>query len=161
MCMTLGGRVAESLIFNKITTGAQNDLEKVTKMAYAQIKEYGMNENIGLICFPEEETKEMGRKPYSKKLANAIDIEVRNLVSKAHKHTEEVLSKHKEKLELLAETLLKKETLNYDDVQTLLGPPPFSGKRLVDPAEFEENLRKDAGDTKVPNEQANISSPNI
>lgn len=98
MCMTLGGRVAESLMFNKVTTGAQNDLEKVTKMAYAQVKEYGMSNTVGLISFPEEETKEMGKRPYSKKLANVIDAEVRNLVAAAYKHTEEVLLKHKRKL---------------------------------------------------------------
>jgi len=60
MCMALGGRVAESLTFNRITTGAQNDLEKVTKMAYANVKEYGMNETVGLVSFPEQESKELG-----------------------------------------------------------------------------------------------------
>ena len=59
MCMALGGRVAESLTFNKITTGAQNDLIKVTKMAYAQIQQFGMNENIGLVSFDEEQTNEV------------------------------------------------------------------------------------------------------
>jgi spastic paraplegia protein 7 len=63
MCMALGGRVAESLTFNKITTGAQNDLQKVTKMAYAQVRVYGMSEAVGLISFPEEEIKEIGRRP--------------------------------------------------------------------------------------------------
>lgn len=66
MCMALGGRVAESLTFNKITTGAQNDLEKVTKMAYAQVREFGMNEVVGLISLTEEEIKESGRKPLAK-----------------------------------------------------------------------------------------------
>ncbi|XP_044269257.1 paraplegin [Tribolium madens] len=161
MCMTLGGRVAESLIFNRITTGAQNDLEKVTKMAYAQIKEFGMSENVGLLSFPQEESQ--GRRPYSKKLANLIDIEARRLVRRAYKRTEEVLLKNKEKLELLAETLLKKETLNYDDVENLLGPPPFGAKHLIEPAEFEESVRKDAGDTK-PTEtksETNASAPKI
>lgn len=97
--MTLGGRVAESLIFNKVTTGAQNDLEKVTKMAYAQVKEYGMNNTVGLISFPEQETKELGKRPYSKKLANLIDAEARNLVASAYKHTEQVLMKHRPQLE--------------------------------------------------------------
>lgn len=97
--MTLGGRVAESLIFNKVTTGAQNDLEKVTKMAYAQVKEYGMKNIVGLISFPEQEIKELGRRPYSKKLSNLIDMEVRNLVTKAYQHTEKVLLQHKDKLE--------------------------------------------------------------
>lgn len=98
--MTLGGRVAESLIFNRITTGAQNDLEKVTKMAYAQIKEFGMNNIVGLVSFPEEETKERGRRPYSKKFANIIDVEARKLVAQAYKRTEEVLLQNKDKLEM-------------------------------------------------------------
>lgn len=109
MCMTLGGRVAESLIFNRITTGAQNDLEKVTKMAYAQIKEFGMSENVGLVSFPQEETQEKGRRPYSKKLANLIDIEARQLISKAYKKTEEVLLKNKDKLELVSFGLFSSE----------------------------------------------------
>ncbi|CAG9861887.1 unnamed protein product [Phyllotreta striolata] len=146
MCMTLGGRVAEALTFNRVTTGAQNDLEKVTKMAYAQVKEFGMNDSVGLISFPEEESKELGKRPYSKTLANLIDAEVRTLVGQAYRHTEQVLVKNKDKLGKLAETLLVKETLNYDDVENLLGPPPFGRKKLIEPAEFEENLRKDAGD---------------
>ncbi|GJQ87160.1 hypothetical protein Trydic_g12516 [Trypoxylus dichotomus] len=162
MCMTLGGRVAESLTFNRITTGAQNDLEKVTKMAYAQVKEFGMNNLIGLVCFPEQEIKERGRRPYSKKMAALIDEEARKLVTRAYKRTEEVLTQHKEKLELLAETLLKKETLNYEDVEALLGPPPFGKKKLIEPAEFEESVRKDAGDTpppKITKTATNTSAP--
>lgn len=101
MCMTLGGRVAESLTFNKITTGAQNDLEKVTKMAYSQIREFGMNNTVGLISFSEEEIKEAGRKPYSKKLSALIDEEVRGLIMRAYKKTESVLTENKDKLELV------------------------------------------------------------
>ncbi|XP_050295330.1 paraplegin [Anthonomus grandis grandis] len=160
MCMTLGGRVAESIVFNRITTGAQNDLEKVTKMAYANVKEYGMNESIGLISFPEEDTKELGKKPYSKKLANLIDIESRRLVGQAYKRTEEVLKKHRKHLELLAESLLKKETLNYDDVEKLLGPPPFGKKKLIDPAEFEESIggSQDVKDTSEASKPASASA---
>ncbi|KAG5887067.1 hypothetical protein JTB14_002116 [Gonioctena quinquepunctata] len=158
MCMTLGGRVAESLTFNKVTTGAQNDLEKVTKMAYAQVKEFGMNNTVGLLSFSDQEEKELGRRPYSKQLANVIDAEVRSLVARAYKQTEGVLLKNKDHLEKLAETLIKKETLNYDDVEKLLGPPPFGEKKLIDPAEFEENLRKDAGDHKDKQTEANAST---
>lgn len=143
MCMTLGGRVAESITFNKITTGAQNDLDKATKLAYAQIKEYGMSDKVGLVSFPEQQTKELGRRPYSKKFANLIDLEARRLIAKAYKKTEEVLLKNKDKLELLAETLIKKETLNYQDVEELLGPPPFGKKRLIDPAELDDFIGKD------------------
>lgn len=142
ICMTLGGRVAESITFNRITTGAQNDLEKATKIAYAQIREYGMAETVGLLSFPEAQTNESGRRPYSKKLANLIDFEARNLIARAYKRTEELLLKNKDKLEMLAENLLKKETLNYDDVEALLGPPPFGKKHLIDPNELEEFMKE-------------------
>jgi spastic paraplegia protein 7 len=102
MCMTLGGRVAESLTFNRITTGAQNDLDKVTKMAYAQVREFGMSDRVGLVCFPEDQGEEKGRRPYSKKFANLIDVEARRLISKAYKRTEEVLLQNKDKLELVS-----------------------------------------------------------
>ncbi|KAF2901674.1 hypothetical protein ILUMI_04517 [Ignelater luminosus] len=163
MCMALGGRVAESLTFNKVTTGAQNDLQKVTKMAYAQVKEFGMNETVGLVSFPEAEIKEQGRRPFSKRLAHVIDEEARRLIAKAYKHTEQVLIENKDKLDLLAESLLKRETLNYEDVETLIGPPPFGKKKLIEPAEFEESVRKDAGDyaplSKDIKSNANIPSP--
>ncbi|PSN48736.1 Paraplegin [Blattella germanica] len=135
MCMALGGRVAESLTFNSITSGAQNDLQKVTKMAYAQVRIYGMSSNVGLVSFPEEETKEVGKRPYSKRLAALIDEEARRLVAHAYQKTEQ-----------LAETLLKKETLNYDDVEKLIGPPPYGKKRLIAPAEFEDSVNKAAGE---------------
>ncbi|KAF5269542.1 hypothetical protein FQA39_LY08731 [Lamprigera yunnana] len=154
MCMALGGRVAESLTFNKITTGAQNDLEKVTRMAYAQIKEFGMNDVVGLISFPEEEIKEKGRKPFSKRLASVIDEEARKLITQAYVKTEEVLTKYKEQLEILASSLLKKETLNYEDVEKLIGPPPFGRKNLIESAEFEESVRN-VGDSESSNTDNN------
>lgn len=103
--MALGGRVAESLTFNKVTTGAQNDLEKVTKMAYAQVREFGMNETVGLISFSEQQIKEKGRKPFSKQLAAVIDGEARRLIAQAYKATEQVLQKNKDKLELVSNYL--------------------------------------------------------
>lgn len=136
MCMALGGRVAESLTFNKITTGASNDLEKVTKMAYAQIRDFGFNEAVGLLSF--EPTQ--GKKMYSKRLAATMDLEARQLIASAYKRTEECLIEHKEKLEQLSELLLQKETLNYNEVEALLGPPPFGKKHLVSPVDFEHGL---------------------
>lgn len=102
MCAALGGRVAESIVFNRITTGAQNDLEKVTKMAYAQTKEFGMNENVGLVSFPEEDNKE-SRRPYSKGLAAMIDAETRKLVGRAYSRTEELLNQNRDKLQIVSE----------------------------------------------------------
>ena len=127
--MALGGRVAESLTFNRVTTGAQNDLEKVTKMAYAQIREFGFNDAVGQVSFQQDG----GPKPYSKRLAATMDIEARNLISEAYQMTEQCLTEHKDKLEALAQLLLQKETLNYADVEALLGPPPFGEKHLILP----------------------------
>ena len=129
MCMALGGRVAESLTFNRVTTGAQNDLEKVTRMAYAQIREFGFNEAVGQVSFQMDG----GPKPYSKKLAATMDLEARNLISEAYQRTEQCLIEHKDKLEAMAQLLLQKETLNYSDVEALLGPPPFGDKNTVLP----------------------------
>ncbi|KAI1286703.1 Paraplegin [Halotydeus destructor] len=140
MCMALGGRVAESLMFNKISTGAQNDLEKVTKMAYGQIQQFGMDPVVGPISFPTSEEikgeQGIGIRPYSKKLQNVMDIQARLLVGNAYKRTEEVLKQNMDKLSILAETLLKKETLNYNDVVNLIGPPPHGGKKAIDIIDF-------------------------
>merc|ERR1711884_348668 len=102
MCMALGGRVAESLTFNKITTGAQNDLDKVTKMAYAQIREFGFNDQVGLVSF---DMSGGGKKPYSKRLAATMDLEARKMIGSAYTRTEELLLEHKDKLEIMAQRL--------------------------------------------------------
>ncbi|OXU17169.1 hypothetical protein TSAR_015243 [Trichomalopsis sarcophagae] len=140
MCMTLGGRVAESLTFNKITTGAQNDLEKVTKIAYAQVQQYGMDQIVGPLSFHPEQTDTNTRKPYSKKLANLMDQEARTIITQAYKRTEQLLLENQDKLKLLAEGLLQKETLTYEEVEKLIGPPPFGKKNLVEPADFENSV---------------------
>lgn len=138
MCMALGGRVAEAITFNRITTGAQNDLDKVTKMANAQIRQYGMSKTVGLVSFPEEDGQ--SRRPYSKTFHALMDAEARKLVNKAYRHTENVLSKNKDKLKKLAEALLQKETLRYEEVEQLIGPPPHGRKNLIESAEFESSI---------------------
>ncbi|KAB7507254.1 Paraplegin [Armadillidium nasatum] len=151
MCMALGGRVAESLTFNSVTTGAQNDLDKVTKMAYAQVRNFGFSEVVGHLSFEGEETREFGRRPYSKRLAATIDDEASAMIFKAYKATEELLKKNKDKLGLLAEALLQKESLNYQDVETILGPPPHGAKVLIEPLEFENEVNSwnEAGNTET------------
>lgn len=131
ICVGLGGRVAESLIFNRVTTGAQNDLQKVTRIAYKQIKSFGMNDEIGLLSFPDDE-EGFGSKPYSKKLAATIDGEAQSLIARAYKHTEELLTENKDKLHMLAAELLKKEVITYDDVERLIGPPPHGEKNKIE-----------------------------
>ncbi|KAJ6640139.1 Paraplegin [Pseudolycoriella hygida] len=144
ICMALGGRAAENITFNRITTGAQNDLEKVTKIAYAQVSKYGMNERIGPMYVPDEaEQNYSGEKPFSKALGNIIDEEARKVISDAYSKTEATLIENRDKLIKLAEALLERETLNYDEVVELIGPPKYeSAKRKIDPMEFEDSLKK-------------------
>lgn len=134
MCMALGGRVAESLTFNRISTGAEDDLKKVRKMAYAMIHQYGMDPVIGPLSFPAEDEGQtvVGKKPYSRRLANTIDEQARLVVAKAYKATEKVLQENSDKLKLLAGELLKREVLNYADIEALIGPPPFGKKQLIE-----------------------------
>lgn len=131
MCMALGGRVSESVHFNSVTSGAHDDLRKVSKMAYTQIRLLGMNERLGLVSFPESEDKSSGARPYSKLTANMIDEEARSLVARAYQATEALVLANKEKIRVVAEALLEKETLNYNDMEELIGPPPHGKKRIV------------------------------
>uniref|UniRef100_A0A915ADX5 Paraplegin n=1 Tax=Parascaris univalens TaxID=6257 RepID=A0A915ADX5_PARUN len=139
MCMSLGGRAAESVVFNRITTGAQDDLEKVTKSAYAQVKMYGMSERIGPLSFPPqagfEAESELYKKPYSAMLQHAMDQEASSIVSKAYFTAENLIRDHRNLLEKLARTLLKKEVLSYEDIKALIGPPKYGDKQVIELAE--------------------------
>jgi len=123
MCMTLGGRAAESVIFDKISTGAQSDLDHVTKMAYGMIAVYGMNEKVGNVSFHGMQQDQFN-KPYSDETANMIDEEVRKLIDSQYERAKELLRTRAKELRLLAEQLLEKEVLLKSDVERLIGPPP-------------------------------------
>ncbi|XP_014261770.1 AFG3-like protein 2 isoform X1 [Cimex lectularius] len=145
MCMTLGGRVSEELFFNRITTGAQDDLKKVTQSAYAQVVHYGMNERVGALSFDlQKQGDVMFEKPYSENTAQIIDNEVRALVDHAYLRTKELLLQHREDVIKVAERLLKHEVLSRDDMLELLGPRPFREKSTYEDfvqgtGSFEEN----------------------
>lgn len=128
MAMALGGRAAEQVMLGKISTGAQNDLERVTKMAYSQVAVYGMNTKIGLLSFPPEDNRL--DKPYSDDTARMIDEEVRSLVSNAYDRTLNLLREKKDLVEVMAEELLKKEVLNLEELEALLGKRPYRSVEL-------------------------------
>ncbi|KAK9499959.1 hypothetical protein O3M35_002889 [Rhynocoris fuscipes] len=149
MCMTLGGRVSEELFFGRITTGAQDDLKKVTQSAYAQVVHYGMNEKVGYLSFDMPKPGDMVfEKPYSENTAQLIDNEVRELVDAAHKRTTQLLKDHKKDIEKVAERLLKHEILSRDDMIELLGPRPFPEKSTYE--DFVEGTGSFEEDTSLP-----------
>ncbi len=125
MCMTLGGRAAESVIFDKISTGAQSDLDQVTKMAYSMIAVFGMNEKVGNVSFHAMQQDQFN-KPYSDDTANMIDEEVRKLIDSQYERAKALLRDRRNELELLAQQLLTKEVLLKSDVERLVGPRPGS-----------------------------------
>lgn len=143
MCMALGGRVAESKIFRRVTTGAEDDLKKVTDIAYKQISTYGMNDRIGNISFPVKKPSELGKKPYSDKLARLIDEEVRLLITQCYQRTESLIDKHSEELEKVAHALLKQEVLNYEEIEALIGKRPYKDSRNGDAKETGNQFTED------------------
>ena len=121
--MTLGGRAAEKIVFDKISTGAQNDLDQVTKMAYGMVTVYGMNNNVGNVSFYAM-SQDQFNKPYSNETARLIDEEVRQLIDVQYQRAQALLKDKREELNLLAATLLEKEVLLKSDVERLIGPRP-------------------------------------
>jgi AFG3 family protein len=125
MCMTLGGRAAEQIVFGKISTGALSDLERITKTAYGMVTMYGMSEKIGNVSFYDPNRNEFSGKPYSESLAKDIDDEVRKIIENMYVRTKELLASKRDLLELLAQKLLEKEVLFQKDLEGLLGKRPF------------------------------------
>ncbi|XP_041078203.1 paraplegin-like [Polyodon spathula] len=147
MCMALGGRVSEAITFNKVTTGAQDDLRKVTRVAYSMVKQYGMVPSVGQVSFPDtEEEGAVGRRPFSQGLQEQMDHEARMLVARAYRHTEKLLLDNRDKLIMLANALLEREVVNYDDIEVLLGAPPYGPKKMIAPQSWVE-AEKDKQDT--------------
>ena len=159
MVMTMGGRVAEEIIFGQITTGAQNDLEKITKMAYAMVVDYGMSEEIGYVSFNMSGQKDQPvfDKPFSDDMARRIDAEVKALIDDVRAQTRVLLEERADDLERLAQALLEKEVLNENDLREVLGDarrevgrggqrrPRVPGRRPLDAERGEDRLATGEG----------------
>lgn len=130
ICMTLGGRAAEEIVFNKISTGAQNDLQRITQLAYAMITVYGMNEKVGNVSFYDPNNDNPFSKPYSDDTAKVIDEEVRKLIDNAYKRTLNLLTEKREQLNAVAKALLEKEILFKSDLEELIGKRSFDEEPL-------------------------------
>ncbi|TKC38605.1 hypothetical protein EI555_010142 [Monodon monoceros] len=153
MCMALGGRASESISFNRVTSAAQDDLRKVTRIAYSMVKQFGMAPGIGPISFPEAQdgAPGIGRRPFSQGLQQMMDHEARLLVAAAYRHTEKVLRDNLDKLQALANALLEKEVINYEDIEALIGPPPHGPKKRIAPQRWSDAQRekREAGEAEA------------
>ena len=140
MCATLGGRAAEKVVFNKISTGALSDLEKVTKQARAMVTIYGLNDEIGnLTYYDSSGQNDYGfSKPYSEETAQTIDQEISKLIEEQYKRAINVLELNKDKLTILAERLLEKEVIFKEDLEKIFGKRPFEKEISEDASETTE-----------------------
>jgi len=158
VCMALAGRAAEEVFFGRVTTGASDDLRRVTQLVYGMIKNYGMNNRLGQLVFPSRDNDMPGDKPYSESTAETMDEEARALAAGAYQRTIDLIREHREEVEKVAKMLLDKETITHDDIFDLVGPRPF----VPDSAYQEyvtsriEDRKKDA--EKAENKDANEES---
>lgn len=125
MCMTLGGRVAERLFFNHLSTGARDDLDKVTKMAYQLVTKFGMSERVGHISFGQEEGSYYESKAYSEETSKVIDEEVKKIINSAYERCVKLLTEKRDQVQIVSEELLREEKIDRDTVERLLGKRPF------------------------------------
>ncbi|CAN5866189.1 ATP-dependent zinc metalloprotease FtsH [soil metagenome] len=132
ICMTLGGRASEEIFFGKISTGASNDLQQITKIAYSMITIYGMNDKVGNVSFYDPNQENVFTKPFSEETGKMIDEEVRKLIDNAYEKTKALLIDKREAVEKLAKELLVKEVLFKSDVEALIGKRPYEEKKLLD-----------------------------
>ncbi len=152
MCMTFGGRAAEKIVFSKISTGAQSDLDQVTKMAYSMVSVFGMSDKVGQISFYGMQSESFN-KPFSDETASMIDAEVRSLVNSQYQRAQEVLTEHRDALEKLAQALLEKEVLLKSDVERLIGPRPYGyGEDIDVPASADSDATDGLTDIGSPEE---------
>ena len=143
ICMTLGGRASEQIFFNKISTGAQNDLQQITRIAYSMVTVYGMNDKVGNVSFYDPQQETSFTKPYSDETAKLIDNEVRKLIDDAYEKTKDLLTVKKADVEKLANALLEREVLFQSDVEALIGKRPFEEKKpLVDEVTVDEPVEE-------------------
>ena len=145
MCSLLGGRAAEELVFGQISTGAQNDLERATKQAYAMVSIFGMSEKVGMLSYYDStgQSDFSFTKPYSEKTAELIDAEVKDMVTTAYERAKELLAEHAEQHRQVAELLIEKEVIFSDDLERILGKRPWD-------EEEEEGAKASTGETSSP-----------
>ena len=143
MCATMGGRAAEKVIFNKISTGALSDLEKVTKQARAMVTVYGLNSEIGNVTYYDSSGNDGFVKPYSEETGKKIDEEISMMIEAQYERAIQILEGNKDKLTVLADLLLEKEVIFKDDLEKIFGKRPFEDVLPVTESEEKKVIKKE------------------
>lgn len=161
MCAALGGRAAEQVMFNKISTGALSDLEKITKQAYAMVTVYGLNDKVGNISYYDSSgSQDYGfTKPYSEKTSQLIDEEVNKLIETQYRRAIDILTENRDKLDQLATKLLEEEVIFKDDLQLIFGKRPFPEPEPVEEQAAVEVDAPDKADSAQPPSKNGTQQP--
>jgi len=152
-------RAAEEVFFGRVTTGASDDLRRVTDLVYSTIQLYGMNPRLGQLAFPRDPNALYEERPYSEKTAKAMDEEAKSIVDAAYERTLDLLREKKSEVEKVANMLLEKETINHDDIVDLIGPRPFTGDEVYkDFVQSKRNHDESLSSSSSSEQQQNSSS---
>lgn len=166
MCSTLGGRAAEELFIGHISTGAANDLERVTKLAYAMVAYYGMSDRLPNLCYYDSTGQEYGfSKPYSEERAKDIDAEVSRIINEQYERAKEILRKHSDGHHRLARTLIQREVIFTEDVEQIFGKRPwvsrtdeiFAARQIEQKQDDKDADSKSDNDTPAEHKQEDTS----
>lgn len=169
VCMALAGRAAEQILIGNYTTGASDDLRRVTQIVYQMVQQYGMNESIGQLAFPQDDGGGFpGEKMYSPATAEKMDREVKEIVDEAYKRTLDLMEEKKDQVVKVAELLLERETITHNDVAELIGARPYSAGKEYDEFVFgkddikdnesiEEGAKKEENNEKTSNDESDSS----
>ncbi|HEX5167803.1 MAG TPA: ATP-dependent zinc metalloprotease FtsH [Cyclobacteriaceae bacterium] len=154
MCMAFGGRAAEEIVFDKISTGALSDLERITKMAYSMVTIYGMNKEIGNLSYYDSKASDYAfQKPYSEATAEKIDKEAKGIIDAAYERTKRLLIQHRNHVETIAKELLEKEIIFQADLERLIGKRPFEHQTTYQKYTNGQQGEEKKDDTKKEEEQ--------
>jgi AFG3 family protein len=156
VCKALAGRAAEDVFFGRVTTGASDDLKRVTQLVYSTIQTYGMNSRVGQLAYPQNDDGMPGDKPYSDSTAEAMDEEARAIVDAAYQRTIELIRQHKEEVEKVAKLLLEKETITHDDMIDLIGERPFKAD-----AQYQEYVSRRAEIKEKDNKSGGVGETGV
>lgn len=165
LCHLLGGRVAEKLVMNQLTTGAGNDLERATELARKMVCEWGMSDKLGPVTFgKKDEEIFLGReiathRDFSEKTAEEIDEEIRSIITNTEDRVEKLLSENLDKLHSLAKVLLEREILDGDEIDLVLNGEPLPEKKVINKTKKRRKVFKTSPDSKITNSEVNEQKP--